>query len=387
MPVIIRNLALTSALGKDLEETRHNLAKGVLPKVEMVHILDSQLPVMRAPFDAEQPLEGWPEYDSRNNRLLWQSLEPLLPDIKDAIKKYGSQRIGICLGTSTSGIKEAEDGYKRLAKHGEWSSSYHYHQHELNSGSDFLCRKLGLKGPAMTVSTACSSSAKALNVAKRWLNQGWCDVVLTGGCDTLCDMTLIGFYRLGAYSNERCNPFSANRSGIHIGEASALFLLERGDEGIELASVGESSDAHHISAPNPDGHGAALAMQWALDEAKAKPSDVDYVNLHGTGTPLNDAMESLAMATIFPHCPPASSTKPLTGHTLGAAGAIEVGFSILAMTDGRLPLHHFDAHLPKDFAVPNLVTLSSQVQKLPRCVMSNSFAFGGSNAAVLLRKL
>jgi len=241
------------------------------------------------------------------------------------------------------------------------------------------------------VSTACSSSAKAFGSAQRLLDLELCDAVLVGGVDSLCALTLGGFASLGALSARPCNPLSVKRDGITIGEAAALFLLTREAGGVRLLGVGESSDAYHASAPDPTGRGAAAAMSAALAAAGLAPEAVDYVNLHGTATPHNDAMESLALTRVLPHQPPCSSTKALHGHTLGAAGALEVAVCWLMLSAASpaalpLPPHVWDGQ--RDPALPRL-TLVAAGDHAPRRTdgfhcLSNSFAFGGSNCAVLL---
>jgi 3-oxoacyl-[acyl-carrier-protein] synthase-1 len=242
------------------------------------------------------------------------------------------------------------------------------------------------------ISTACTSSARALLSARRLLDMNLCDAVLCGGVDSLCKLTLNGFSSLEAVSNQRCNPFSINRSGINIGEAAVVFLMTReasGDHRIALLGAGASSDAHHISAPEPSGRGAQQAMQKALDNAKLHASDINYLNLHGTATQHNDAMESLAVNALFPEGVPCSSTKPLTGHTLGAAGALEAAFCWLALSpenrDRQLPPHVWDGQADTGLPALRWVTPGDTLQQnSSRRLMSNSFAFGGNNVSLII---
>ena len=325
-------------------------------------------------------------YRSRNNGLLSLALAQIRPAVDQAIARHGPTRVGIVLGTSTSGIGEAELAIDSLVRRGALNEGYHYTQQELGSPARFLAATLGIAGPTAVISTACSSSAKALASAARWLDAGLVDVVIAGGSDSLCRFTIAGFSALESVSAQRCNPMSRNRNGINIGEASALFLVSRDEGAVRLAGWGETSDAHHLSAPEPTGKGAAAAMRLALRRAQLEARDVGYVNLHGTATPQNDAMESRAVEQVLGLEVPGSSTKPLTGHTLGAAGALEAALSWLTLTDaqGRLPPHWFDGE--RDPALPIIGLVEAGTRGRVRAVLSNSFAFGGSNASLALVK-
>lgn len=324
-----------------------------------------------------------PAYRSRNNALLWAAVAQLRPRIDDAIARFGPSRVGVVLGTSTSGIAETEHAVRD--RQGDvFPSTYHYAQQELGSPARFLATALKLTGPTAVISTACSSSAKALASAARWLEAGLVDAVITGGADTLCRFTIAGFMALDSVSAERCNPMSRNRKGINIGEAAAIFLMTRDGGPVRLAGWGETSDAHHISAPEPTGRRAADTMRLALERAQLAPADIGYVNMHGTATQQNDAMESRGLEAVLGLGVPVSSTKPLTGHTLGAAGALEAVLSWLALTDeaGRLPPHWYDGE--RDPELPAITLVAPGQRGRPRAVLSNSFAFGGSNACLAL---
>ena len=327
--------------------------------------------------------------NSRNNRLLQTCLQPLLKDIEALKIRHGSHRIGVIIGSSTSGISEGEHAEAEHKKNGNYPDSFDYVQLELGAPARFTADYLDINGPAWTISTACTSGAKALASAQRLLRTGLVDAVIAGGCDTLCALTVQGFSALGAISDQLCQPFSQNRSGINIGEAAALFIVSHEPATVALSGIGECSDAHHISAPEPQGVGAEKAMQQALTTANISAADIDYVNLHGTATEQNDAMESRAIARVFKgnSTIACSSTKPLTGHTLGAAGALEAIFCYLALkrNDGRLPPHLWDRQA--DPALPALPGLNctSLAQPLQH-VMSNSFAFGGNNVSLILSR-
>jgi 3-oxoacyl-[acyl-carrier-protein] synthase-1 len=326
---------------------------------------------------------------TRNNRLLLAAADEIAGDIEAAIARFGNSRIGVVIGTSTSGIQEATRGLAGLVRQGTLPADYHYGHQELSAPAAFLSERLRLSGPSYAISTACTSGARAMLSARRLLDAGICDAVLCGGVDTLCDLTLQGFSALEATSDRLCNPFSANRNGINIGEAAALFLMTRDAAPIALLGGGASSDAHHISAPEPGGLGAIEAMRKALFSASTAAEEIRYLNLHGTATAHNDAMESQAVAAVFPAGVPCSSSKPMTGHTLGAAGALEAAFCWLALSahnpDGLLPPHLWDGE--PDPALPRLrftAVGEAATSSGPRRMMSNSFAFGGNNISLIL---
>ena len=332
---------------------------------------------------------GLQQQSSRNNQLLLQAALQVQADIEQAIQTFGRDRIAIVLGTSTSGIDEASQGIAHYLQHQQFPADYTYQQQELSAPATFLADWLDISGPAYVISTACTSSARALMSAQRLLDMNLCDVVLCGGVDTLCKLTLNGFSALEAVSDERCNPFSVNRHGINIGEAAVLFVMSRqpaADHTIALLGAGASSDAHHISAPEPGGRGAVQAMQRALHRAGLQADQIGYLNLHGTATQHNDAMESHAVAQVFPEGVPCSSTKPMTGHTLGAAGALEAAFCWLSLNhDGALAPHVWDGCGDPALPALNWVTAGQTLAPAPqRCLMSNSFAFGGNNVSLII---
>ncbi len=330
--------------------------------------------------------------ECRNNRLLQHCAKRITPPVEQLKKQYSTDRIAVVLGSSTAGIAEGEVALANLREHGEFPDEYDYQQQELGNCSRFIADYFGLTGLNYSVSTACSSSAKVFATGKRLLESGLCDAVIVGGSDSLCQLTVNGFNALESISDGLCNPFSAHRDGINIGEGAALFVLTQRPTKIDdiiVAGVGETSDAHHISAPHPEGVGAIASMSQALSQAKLSYQDIDYLNLHGTATVLNDAMESRAVNQVFSdNMPFCSSTKPLTGHTLGAAGAIEASFGYLLLNrtgSGSLPKHVWDG-----VSDPTLVSLpltNGDESVHVKHVMSNSFAFGGSNCTLILSKI
>ncbi|MCE3251180.1 MAG: 3-oxoacyl-ACP synthase [Cellvibrio sp.] len=329
--------------------------------------------------------------DTRNNSLLHAALAPMRGEIERLKQRFGGERIGVVLGSSTSGIAEGEAAIAHYVQHGSLPETFHYRQQEISAPSCFVASESGLYGPAWTISTACTSGAKAIASGARLLQLGVCDAVIVGGADSLCRLTVEGFLSLAAVSDQQCNPFSLNRRGINIGEAAALMILSRELGPVRLAGVGETSDAHHISAPEPEGRGAAAAMATALANAGLAPAAVGYINLHGTATEQNDRMESLAVARVFGVDGSADiacgSTKSLTGHTLGAAGALEAVFCYLALIrgDGQLPRQLWDG--VRDPQLAALTRLGvCQVGDPLRYAMSNSFAFGGNNISLILER-
>jgi 3-oxoacyl-[acyl-carrier-protein] synthase-1 len=343
------------------------------------------------------------EYDCRNNRLAKLGLEQDGFDqaVKAAIAQYGADRIGVFLGTSTSGILETELAFRNLDKttgalpdslvYGKTQNTY--------SVADFTRRYFQLAGPAAVVSSACSSSAKVFSLARRMIEAGLIDAAIVGGVDTLCLTTLYGFNSLNLLSSQACRPFDMSRDGISIGEAAAFALLERvpdtaqgsfktisngsKPDAVLLLGIGESSDAYHMSSPHPEGLGANMAMQQALQSAGLRPADIDYINLHGTATPSNDAAEAKAVKAVFNNenqDVPCSSSKGATGHTLGAAGAVEAVICALALQHGFIP-----GGLNTNTIDPEL-QLNYQLQNRPQAlqrVMSNSFGFGGTNCSLI----
>ena len=305
----------------------------------------------------ELPRVDDPEFDMRANSLLLLAVENMRAELEAFVARHGADRVAIVLGASNTGIDEAQRHVDRWLDEGSKPAEMFFSQIELGTPADYLRRVLGVKGPAYVVSTACSSSAKAFASARRLIASGVVDAAVVGGVDGRCRFAMNGFHALGALSQGLCRPLAADRDGINLGEGVALFTMEKAAFGICLAGVGESSDAYHATAPDPEGRGAEAAMRAALAEAGLSPSDVGYLNLHGTGTQANDAMEMKAVRRVFGEGFSAyESTKPLTGHCLGAAGAVEAAICWLKLRAGDVT----------------------------GAALSNSFAFGGSNACVAL---
>ncbi|MEO8544723.1 MAG: beta-ketoacyl-[acyl-carrier-protein] synthase family protein [Betaproteobacteria bacterium] len=390
-PIQLTAYTLTTCLGRGLDATRDALAlerHGLVPcRFESVE-LDTWIGEVSG-VDAQVLPAALSRYDCRNNRLVQMGLETdgFADAVRAAVARHGAGRVGVFLGTSTAGILQTELAYRRRdPETGALPDDFHYRgTHNSFSLAEFTRAYFGLQGMAMAISTACSSSAKVFAAAARQLALGTIDAAIVGGTDSLCLTTLYGFSSLQLTSAEPCRPYDATRNGLSIGEGSAFALLERAstpDAGsVLLLGVGESSDAYHMSAPHPEGLGARMAMEAALRSAKLATGDIDYINLHGTATPANDAIEGRAVAELFGSAVPCSSTKGATGHTLGAAGAIEAVICAMALTDGRLPGSPGTTSLDPAIDIDYLV----QGRAAPvRHVLTNSFGFGGSNCSLIL---
>ena len=387
-PLAISHYTVTSALGAGRAPTLQALRDNHSGLAQS-RFLDVDLPTWLgvAPGLADVVLPaGTDEFDCRNNRLAWLGLQAdgFAGAVQAASHRWGAHRVAVLLGTSTSGLLQTELAYRRRAPDGALPADFHYAptQNTFSVGA-FVVRALGLRGPSWVISTACSSSAKVFGSAARLIEAGLVDAALVGGVDSLCLTTLYGFNALELLSPDICRPWDAERRGLSIGEAAAFALLERHSDAPQgwLLGVGESNDGHHMSTPHPLGIGAIDAMRAALRDAGLAPEAVDYINLHGTATPSNDAAEDRAVRAVFGNGTPCSSTKGATGHTLGAAGGVEAAISLLALHDGLLPgglnLQVPDPQLQLDY-----VTRSRSAPL--RTVLSNSFGFGGSNASLIL---
>jgi 3-oxoacyl-[acyl-carrier-protein] synthase-1 len=390
-PLHLSHFTATSSIGRGLDQTldalrqrRSGLAPCAFETVDLATFIGEV-----AGVDAVQLPAHLAEFDCRNNRL---ALLGLLQDgfaeaVCAASAKYGAQRVGVFIGTSTSGILQTELAYRRRDPvTGALPADFIYRTtHNTFSVADFTRHYFGLGGPAVVVSSACSSSAKVFSSARRMMAAGLIDAALVGGVDSLCLTTLYCFNSLGLVAEQACRPFDAQRNGISIGEAAAFALLERPAQHLDadavlLLGIGESSDAYHMSSPHPDGLGARMAMQDALKMAGLQPAEIDYINLHGTATPNNDAAEGKAVHHVFGAGTPCSSTKGATGHTLGAAGGVEAVICALALQHGLLPaglnIRQFDPTLNLNYVLEN------RDQPVARA-LSNSFGFGGTNCSLI----
>lgn len=391
-PVLLSAYTMTSCLGCGLAPTRaafratsSGLARCAFETVD----LDTCVGEIAGLDDVTLP-PALARFDCRNNRAseLGLSQDGFSEAVAQAAIRYGPDRAGVFIGTSTAGILQTELAYRRRdPASGALPPDFDYRRtHNTFSAAEYVRERLALRGPCAAISTACSSSAKAFASAARMLDAGVIDMAIVGGVDTLCLTTLYGFNSLQLLASGPCRPYDAERDGISIGEAAAFFLLERasGNGSIALLGTGESSDAHHMSAPHPEGVGARRAMEAALGAAGVAPGAIDYVNLHGTGTPSNDAAEDVAVHGLFGDAVPVNSTKGMTGHTLGAAGAVEAVLSVIAIDEGRLPgsagTRVVDPKLRARYEVHGGACDIARV-------LSNSFGFGGSNCSLVFGRI
>lgn len=391
-PLLISSFTATTCLGQGLDALLGGLREGrsgLTPCAFETVKLDTWIGEVATVNDQKLP-KSLARYDCRNNRLAQLGLEAdgFADRVREGIARHGKTRVGIFLGTSTAGILQTELAYRRRdPETGALPGDFNYRTtHNTFSLGEFAREYFGLEGPAMVISTACSSSAKVYAAAARQLACGTIDAALVGGVDSLCLTTLYGFASLQLTSATPCRPYDAARNGISIGEGAAFALLERASDrpaigSLLLLGTGESSDAYHMSSPHPEGLGARMAMEAALRSAGLKPSDIDYVNLHGTATPANDAAEGKAVAALFGDRVACSSTKGVTGHTLGAAGAIEAVICALALRHDLLPGSPNTEDLDPSI---NLQYLLKPKSGRLRRVLTNSFGFGGSNCSLVL---
>ncbi len=394
-PLLLSYFTVTSCIGRGLQQTLDSL-RSRRQALKPCDFETVDLPTFIGEVEGVDDVKmvaGMADYNCRNNRLAQLGLEQ--DGFADAVNivadKYGRERIGVFIGTSTSGILETELAFReRDPVTGALPAGLIYSKTQNTySVADFTRQYFNFSGPAVVVSSACSSSAKVFSVARRMIEAGLIDAAVVGGVDTLCLTTLYGFTSLGLLSAQACRPCDTARDGISIGEAAAFALLERPTanqsttkdaQSVLLLGIGESSDAYHMSSPHPEGLGARMAMQQALQSAALAPTDIDYINLHGTATPSNDAAEAKGVKAVFGHDILCSSTKGATGHTLGAAGAVEAVICALALQHGFIP-GGLNTHEPDSLLQLNY-QLKNRDQALMH-VMSNSFGFGGTNCSLI----
>ena len=387
-PISLTACTMTSCLGGGLAATRRALRAGTsgLAKIAFETVnLDTFVGEIPGVDEVRMPA-ALSAFDCRNNRAAEMGLahDSFIDAVDAAARRHGAARVGVFIGTSTAGILQTELAYRRRAPaDGTLPADFDYrHTHNTFSVAEYVRARLALQGPCTAISTACSSSAKAFASAARLMEAGLIDAAVVGGVDTLCLTTLYGFNSLELLSAGPCRPYDAERGGISIGEAAAFFLLERQvPSSVALLGYGESSDAHHMSSPHPEGLGAQRAMRTALERAGLQASDIDYVNLHGTGTKSNDSSEDKAILALFGERVPVNSTKGMTGHTLGAAGAVEAVVSALSIEEGLIPASPGTREIDPELHAR--YEKSARAAKVDR-VLSNSFGFGGSNCSLVL---
>lgn len=355
------------------------------------------------------------KFDSRFLQILDFALNGIAASVSLAVKKYGEKRVAVCVGQCDNGSFLSLNAYRKFHENGKYDSDYDIKAQGADYAATFAAKKFGLDGPALSFATACSSSASAIVKAAELIKSGIADAVVAGGADIASDTVLLGFDSLEAVSKTPTNPFSKNRSGITLGEGAAFFVLSKDElkdekendavveqrrnhqkiaghfdklnDHIVLSGWGESSDANHMTAPLADGSGAESAMKKALKSANLNPSEIGYVNLHGTGTRLNDSMEAKAVDKVFgSYKVPCSTTKPLTGHTLGAAGALELAICFYAINRQEFPVQVWDGVQDDEMPVLNIISQKSEPKSELNNCMTNSFAFGGCNVSLIISK-
>ena len=389
MKLYLNDLGLLCAAGNSKQEVLTRLLAGERSGLTASDAFGQQTMLGQVSANLPAISNDLSHYECRNNQLLLAALAQIRPTVDRMTAAFGADRIGIVLGTSTSGVRSTELALAYQAETGTLPSQFHYKQQQMGAGADFLAAYLGLTGPAYTISTACSASGKAFASARRLINLDLCDAVIVGGADSLCGLTINGFASLESLSTGLCKPFGKNRNGINIGEAASLFVLSKEPAPVQLLGIGASSDAYHFSAPDPAGTAVIAAMQTALSDANKKPGDIDYLNLHGTATVLNDAMESKAVNALFGKQVAASSSKGMTGHTLGTAAALELGFCWLLINDNdnrRLIPNINDDEPDKAISPLHLIENDECLGHPVRVCQSNSFAFGGNNISIVIAK-
>ncbi len=363
---------------QSLESNQSGLSNDAWPACDIPCYLGR----VEIPDDVIVPESRW----SRNNRLVEYALrqDNFEQHVGAAVERYGAHRVGVVMGTSTSSIDRTEEAYRAMDEGAAEQFASEFLQprtHNPHAPGDYLAERLGLTGPCITVSAACASSAKVFAAGERWLQQGLVDAVVVGGADTLCLSVLYGFHSLQLVSDEPCRPFSPQRKGISLGEAAGFALLSNEPAELSVTGVGESCDAHHMSTAHPEGLGARLSMERALAAAGITFADLDYVNLHGTGTRANDEIEGKVCAEVAAPHTLFSATKGWTGHTLGAAGIVESVLAMNALLTGLVP-----GTMNTTCAEPGLPVLLESVHREMKTALSNSFGFGGNNCSVVFAR-
>lgn len=385
-PLAVRAYTATSALGRGLADhlrAVEDARTGLRPNDVGDEPLACWIGRVAGIEDAPLP-DAFAAWECRNNRLAWLGLnqDGFIDRAREAVQRYGATRVALVLGTSTASIGATEEAYRRLDDGRMPAELARPNVHMPHSLTAFVAEALGLRGPALTVSTACSSSAKVFASAERMIRLGVVDAAMVGGVDTLCGSVLFGFNSLELVSPEQCRPFDRARRGLSLGEAAGFALLERAEAAPaapRLLGYGESSDAHHMSTPHPEGLGAELALRDALQRAGLDAGQVDYINLHGTASLKNDEVEAALIGRTFPDSTRASSTKGFTGHTLGAAGVVEAAFTLLAIEHGLVP-GNLGGDDPDPACGPQFAWRCER--RDVRIALSNSFGFGGNNACL-----
>lgn len=398
-----------SCAGNNIDELWAAVTSGTQKNIKKVKACNDE-EYFAARIDDSSLKPSGARYDMKIMRIENAALEQIADDIEAAKSRYGADRIAVCIGSCDNGTEFSLANHRKYFAEGQFPQNYNIEIQGADYVSTFVAEKFGLKGPAVTFATACSSSAGAIIKAAEMIKAGLVDAAIVGGIDIASDTTLIGFSALEAVSSEITNPFSRNRHGITLGDGAAFFVLTKEpvvsigsliehSTTVKLLGWGESADAYHMTSPDPSGAGAEKAIRRAMENAGVAANDVGYINLHGTGTRFNDSMEAKAVAAIFGGADgqtskvPVSTTKPVTGHTLGAAAALEAAICWKALVENegkekiKLPVQVWDGERDEELPELNIVDGKSkeggELRELKVC-LSNSFAFGGANACLVL---
>ncbi len=356
-------------LGGDIDRIFENAIKGDTSFLTLDNSIAKGKEFYLGKISAELPEIKEGNYNLRCNRLLLYLMNSMQKNLDILIEKYGKNRVAVVTATTNSGIEEYENS----------QNPKHF---EIGNTAEYIKNHLGLNNFYECISTACSSGIKTFSTAQKLLEKDICDAVITAGVDALAKLPVFGFHSLEVLSDKKSNPFSKNRSGINIGEAAAMFIIEKQGHGISIKGTGETSDAYHAATPDPKGYEAARAIKIALQNANLPPDAIDYINLHGTGTVANDLMEANAVYNIFGSCVEASSTKPLTGHCLGAAASLETALCCHVIKKQTLLPHIYDGEY--DYTLPQINLVTTPAKKNIDNVLCTSFGFGGTNAAMII---
>lgn len=388
-PIYLHSPGVISAAGIGLNETAATLFS---PTLKPLPVYDHLIEGKHLPYGLVSEISPNPTMKEpflvRTHQLIARCIQTM-QGIDELKNKYDPRRIAVVLGSSTSGMREIEEYCRYQTKKGVFPDGACVDALNLGEPARFCADLIGAEGPVYTVSNACAASAVSFAAAARLIHADMADAVVTGGIDGFALFTTLGFLSLGAVSEKQCQPFGADRNGINLGEGGALFVLSKEESPVQFAGSGETCDAYHASAPEPTGMQASAAMQKALSQAGLTPSDIDFVSAHGTATPLNDSMEAAAIYRVFGNTVPTASLKPLTGHTLGGAGALQAAYAWILLTmnpGGKLPVNHIECKLDPALAAADIVTAPRQLGRPLRAVMGNAFAFGGSNCALVFKR-
>ncbi len=394
MAVYISKPGIVCSAGNSLEELWNSVVNGNQNGIKKVKTATGE-EFFAAKIDDSVLHSSTSRYDMRIIQIEEAALNQIADDIEFVKEKFGAERVAVCVGSCDNGTEFSVAGHKQYLEKGEFPQNYSLEIQSADYVSTFIAEKFGLQGPANTFSTACSSSASAIIKGAELLAADLADAVVVGGIDIASDTTLIGFSALEAVSSEITNPFSKNRKGITLGEAGVFFILtkEKLNSDVKLLGWGESADAYHMTSPDPSGIGAEKAMRLAIESAGLVPQQIDYVNMHGTGTKFNDSMEGKAIDKVFAdYKVPVSTTKPITGHTLGAAAALEVAICFGAVNYEGFPVQIWDGVKDSDLPILNIIEKNCKIgkninDKTTRICLTNSFAFGGANASLVIGRI